>query len=100
VGSGSFKDVYMGRYRNFRVAICDLRGRLTDMDIKELGLLRDLRSVISVELELQGGKMLTPEIFNRHAGILTLSGSLGYRSEAPSPVPSSLNSVETETYTS
>ncbi|KAA1129911.1 hypothetical protein PGTUg99_009018 [Puccinia graminis f. sp. tritici] len=43
VGSGSFKDVYMGRYRNFRVAICDLRGRLTDMDIKELGLLRDLR---------------------------------------------------------
>lgn len=33
----------MGRYRNFRVAICDLRGRLTDMDIKELGLLRDLR---------------------------------------------------------
>lgn len=43
VGSGSFKDVYMGRYRNFRVAICDLRGRLTDLDIKELGLLRDLR---------------------------------------------------------
>lgn len=33
----------MGRYRTFRVAICDLRGRLTDMDIKELGLLRDLR---------------------------------------------------------
>lgn len=39
----SFRDVYMGRYRSFRVAICDLRGRLTDMDIKELGLLRDLR---------------------------------------------------------
>ncbi|GAA5995946.1 hypothetical protein JCM5350_000244 [Sporobolomyces pararoseus] len=43
VGSGGFKDVYKGTYRRRTIAICDIRGHLTDMDIKELGLLRDLR---------------------------------------------------------
>ncbi|GAA5822883.1 hypothetical protein JCM11251_004412 [Rhodosporidiobolus azoricus] len=44
IGSGGFKDVYKGKYRNKTIAICDIRGHLTDMDIKELGLLRDLRN--------------------------------------------------------
>ncbi|BGO97597.1 TKL/TKL-ccin protein kinase [Rhodotorula toruloides ATCC 204091] len=43
IGSGGFKDVYKGKFRNRTIAICDIRGHLTDMDIKELGLLRDLR---------------------------------------------------------
>ncbi|KDE08080.1 TKL protein kinase, variant [Microbotryum lychnidis-dioicae p1A1 Lamole] len=43
VGSGGFKDVYKGLYRRKTIAICDIRGHLTEMDIKELGLLRDLR---------------------------------------------------------
>jgi serine/threonine protein kinase len=43
IGSGGFKDVYEGRYRNVKVAIADFRGHITDNDIKELSLLRDLR---------------------------------------------------------
>ncbi|GAA6004675.1 hypothetical protein JCM10207_000976 [Rhodosporidiobolus poonsookiae] len=43
IGSGGFKDVYKGLYRKRTIAISDIRGHLTDMDIKELGLLRDLR---------------------------------------------------------
>ncbi|BGP53785.1 hypothetical protein JCM8202v2_001357 [Rhodotorula sphaerocarpa] len=43
VGSGGFKDVYKGLYRKRTIAICEIRGHLTEMDIKELGLLRDLR---------------------------------------------------------
>ncbi|KAM0792290.1 hypothetical protein ACM66B_004980 [Microbotryomycetes sp. NB124-2] len=43
VGSGGFKDVYKGLYRKKTIAIADIRGHLTEMDIKELGLLRDLR---------------------------------------------------------
>lgn len=48
IGSGAFKDVYVGRYhlsrtRVTKVAISDLRNQLTDMDIKELQFLRDLR---------------------------------------------------------
>ncbi|BGP45834.1 hypothetical protein JCM10450v2_001669 [Rhodotorula kratochvilovae] len=43
VGSGGFKDVYKGMLDGRTIAICDIRGHLTDMDIKELGLLRDLR---------------------------------------------------------
>lgn len=42
IGSGGFKDVYKGKYRKRTIAICEIRGHLTDMDIKELGLLRDL----------------------------------------------------------
>lgn len=37
------QDVYRGIYRKKTIAIADIRGHLTDMDIKELGLLRDLR---------------------------------------------------------
>ncbi|KAM0746890.1 kinase-like protein, partial [Meredithblackwellia eburnea MCA 4105] len=43
IGSGGFKDVFKGLYRKKMIAIADIRGHLTDMDIKELGLLRDLR---------------------------------------------------------
>lgn len=43
IGSGGFKDVYKGIYRKKTIAIADIRGHLTEMDIKELGLLRDLR---------------------------------------------------------
>lgn len=43
IGSGGFKDVYEGKYRNVKVALADIRGHLTENDIKELGLLRDLR---------------------------------------------------------
>lgn len=37
------QDVYKGLYRKRTIAICEIRGHLTEMDIKELGLLRDLR---------------------------------------------------------
>ena len=48
IGSGGFKDVYVGKYkvsksRSMKVAIADIRDQLTEMDIKELSLLRDLR---------------------------------------------------------
>ncbi|PWO00616.1 kinase-like protein, partial [Tilletiopsis washingtonensis] len=48
IGSGGFKDVYVGKYfhqksRAQKVAIADIRDDLTEMDIKELSLLRDLR---------------------------------------------------------
>ncbi|PWN51087.1 hypothetical protein IE53DRAFT_65534 [Violaceomyces palustris] len=48
IGSGGFKDVYVGKYhisktRVNKVAIADIRNELTEMDIKELSLLRDLR---------------------------------------------------------
>lgn len=48
IGSGGFKDVYVGKYRISKtrvnkVAIADIRDQLTEMDMKELSLLRDLR---------------------------------------------------------
>jgi len=48
IGSGGFKDVYIGKYHiskksTKRVAISDIRDQLSDMDIKELTLLRDLK---------------------------------------------------------
>ncbi|MBW0495066.1 hypothetical protein O181_034781 [Austropuccinia psidii MF-1] len=43
IGSGGFKDVYRGIYRRVPVAIADIRGHLTEMDLKELRILRDLR---------------------------------------------------------
>lgn len=47
IGSGGFKDVYVGIWkvgkRRNKVAIADIREKLTEMDIKELGLLRDLK---------------------------------------------------------
>lgn len=41
-GRGGFKTVYSGRYRGHRVAIAELRGQLTEADIRELTLLRGL----------------------------------------------------------
>lgn len=48
IGSGGFKDVYIGKYQISkktikRVAIADIRDQLSEMDIKELTLLRDLK---------------------------------------------------------
>ncbi|PWN23734.1 kinase-like protein [Microstroma glucosiphilum] len=47
IGSGGFKDVFVGIWkvgkRRNKVAIADIREKLTEMDIKELGLLRDLK---------------------------------------------------------
>ncbi|CAE6516898.1 unnamed protein product [Rhizoctonia solani] len=42
IGSGGFKDVYIGRLRGrAKVAIAEFRGQLSAMDIKELKLLKD-----------------------------------------------------------
>ncbi|KDQ17892.1 hypothetical protein BOTBODRAFT_104603 [Botryobasidium botryosum FD-172 SS1] len=42
IGSGGFKDVYVGKLRGrVKVAIAEFRGQLSQMDIKELKLLRD-----------------------------------------------------------
>ncbi|KZO97860.1 kinase-like protein [Calocera viscosa TUFC12733] len=41
IGSGGFKDVFVGKYRGRKVAIAEIRGQLSQMDIKELTLLRD-----------------------------------------------------------
>ncbi|CAO1619198.1 unnamed protein product [Parajaminaea phylloscopi] len=47
IGSGGFKDVFVGIWkvgkRRNKVAIADIREKLTEMDIKELSLLRDLK---------------------------------------------------------
>jgi hypothetical protein len=39
IGSGGFKDVFVGKFRNKKVAISEFRGQLSAMDIKELKLL-------------------------------------------------------------
>lgn len=39
IGSGGFKDVFIGKFKGRRVAIAEFRGHLTGMDIKELKLL-------------------------------------------------------------
>ncbi|KAI0053849.1 hypothetical protein FA95DRAFT_1480179 [Auriscalpium vulgare] len=39
IGSGGFKDVFIGKFKKRRVAIAEFRGHLTAMDIKELKLL-------------------------------------------------------------
>ncbi|EPS95171.1 hypothetical protein FOMPIDRAFT_1025916 [Fomitopsis schrenkii] len=41
IGSGGFKDVYIGKFKGRRVAIAEFRGQLSEMDIKELKLLGD-----------------------------------------------------------
>lgn len=39
IGSGGFKDVFIGKWRKRKVAISEFRGQLTEMDVKELKLL-------------------------------------------------------------
>ncbi|KAI9458286.1 hypothetical protein F5148DRAFT_983809 [Russula earlei] len=39
IGSGGFKDVFIGKFKGRKVAIAEFRGHLTAMDIKELKLL-------------------------------------------------------------
>ncbi|KAL7421198.1 hypothetical protein Q5752_004083 [Cryptotrichosporon argae] len=41
IGSGGFKDVYIGKYRGRKVAISEFRDHLSEMDIRELKLLSD-----------------------------------------------------------
>ncbi|KDQ61060.1 hypothetical protein JAAARDRAFT_124777 [Jaapia argillacea MUCL 33604] len=41
IGSGGFKDVFIGRFVKRKVAIAEFRGQLSSMDIKELKLLGD-----------------------------------------------------------
>ncbi|BEJ07286.1 hypothetical protein CcaverHIS641_0405550 [Cutaneotrichosporon cavernicola] len=43
IGSGGFKDVYVGKLRGRRVAISEFREHLSDMDIRELKLLAEFR---------------------------------------------------------
>jgi len=43
IGSGGFKDVYVGKYRGRKVAISEFRGHLSEMDIRELKLLAEFR---------------------------------------------------------
>ncbi|KAJ4487679.1 hypothetical protein J3R30DRAFT_3430302 [Lentinula aciculospora] len=39
IGSGGFKDVFIGKFKGRRIAISEFRGQLSAMDIKELKLL-------------------------------------------------------------
>ncbi|KAF8643787.1 hypothetical protein AX16_008806 [Volvariella volvacea WC 439] len=39
IGSGGFKDVFVGKFRGRKIAISEFRGQLSAMDIKELKLL-------------------------------------------------------------
>ncbi|ETW86121.1 hypothetical protein HETIRDRAFT_31970 [Heterobasidion irregulare TC 32-1] len=39
IGSGGFKDVFIGKFKGRKVAIAELREKLSEMDIKELKLL-------------------------------------------------------------
>ncbi|KAF5331125.1 hypothetical protein D9619_005371 [Psilocybe cf. subviscida] len=39
IGSGGFKDVYIGKFKGRKIAISEFRGHLSAMDIKELKLL-------------------------------------------------------------
>ncbi|KAF9014072.1 hypothetical protein BDQ17DRAFT_1419000 [Cyathus striatus] len=39
IGSGGFKDVFIGKFRGRKIAISEFRGQLSAMDIKELKLL-------------------------------------------------------------
>ncbi|KAI0345412.1 hypothetical protein BDW22DRAFT_1354345 [Trametopsis cervina] len=41
IGSGGFKDVFIGKFKGRKVAIAEFRGQLNAMDIKELKLLGD-----------------------------------------------------------
>ncbi|KAH9950241.1 hypothetical protein B0H21DRAFT_562937 [Amylocystis lapponica] len=41
IGSGGFKDVFIGKFKGRRVALAEFRGQLNAMDIKELKLLGD-----------------------------------------------------------
>ncbi|WVO18298.1 hypothetical protein L204_106013 [Cryptococcus depauperatus] len=41
IGSGGFKDVYVGKLRSRKVAISEFRGHLSEMDIRELKLLAE-----------------------------------------------------------
>ncbi|CAL1705317.1 unnamed protein product [Somion occarium] len=41
IGSGGFKDVFIGKFKGRKVAIAEFRGQLSAMDIKELKLLGD-----------------------------------------------------------
>ncbi|THH29084.1 hypothetical protein EUX98_g5106 [Antrodiella citrinella] len=41
IGSGGFKDVFIGKFKGRKVALAEFRGQLSAMDIKELKLLGD-----------------------------------------------------------
>ncbi|OWZ40976.1 TKL protein kinase [Cryptococcus neoformans c45] len=41
IGSGGFKDVYVGKFRGRKVAISEFRSHLSEMDIRELKLLAE-----------------------------------------------------------
>ncbi|KAL5529334.1 hypothetical protein ACEPAG_5319 [Sanghuangporus baumii] len=43
IGSGGFKDVYIGKFRGRKVAISEFRDQLSPMDIKELKLLAEFK---------------------------------------------------------
>lgn len=45
-----FNSRYTGRFRNVKVAVADIRSQLTENEIKELGLMRDLRHENIVKL--------------------------------------------------
>lgn len=64
IGSGGFKDVFIGKFKGRRIAISEFRGQLSAMDIKELKLLGgfdhpNIVRFVSFSYDLRSGRMLT-----------------------------------------
>ena len=79
---------YRGKYRNVRVAIADIRSHLTENEIKELGLLRDLRHENIVKLTGVVAYDETSDIPCSLVTELCMNGDLFDFIRSDAPVPS------------